>query len=145
MALRCKARKELIRRAMNTHTFDHHSVTCPICQRAGNLKQIKKCNGLFTCPHCQERLVVSWSGHYVRDPHSSKQVEMTHLLRRQSRPWARILRDFSFIKRTAAIAAIGSAILLGISVVTLETLKSGQESNSEPSKEIVVDPPQEPS
>lgn len=67
---------------------------------------------------------------------------MTHLLRRQSRPWARILRDFKLPARTAAIAAIGSAILLGISVVTLETLKPGQEFNQEPSKEIVVDPPQ---
>ncbi len=129
---------------MNTHTFDHHSVTCPICQRTGNLKQIKKCNGLFTCPYCQERLVVSWSGHYVRDPHSSNPVEMTHVLRRQSRPWARILRDFSFIKKTAAIAAIGSVILLGISVVTLETLKPEQETLQEPSPEIIVDdPPQD--
>jgi len=69
---------------------------------------------------------------------------MTHVLRRQSRPWARILRDFSFIKKTAAIAAIGSVILLGISVVTLETLKPEQETLQEPSPEIIVDdPPQD--
>ena len=109
---------------MNTHTFDNHSVTCPICQRTANLKPVKICNGLFTCPSCQERLVVTWSGHYVRDPYNCKQVTITHLLRRQSRPWARILRDFGLIKRPAAIIAIGSAILFGVSVVTLESLTS---------------------
>lgn len=109
---------------MNTHTFDNHSVTCPICQRTGSRKPVKICNGLFTCPSCQERLVVTWSGHYVRDPYNCKQVTVTHLIRRQSRPWARIVRDFGFIKRPAAIIAIGSAVLFGVSVVTLESLNS---------------------
>ena len=113
---------------MNTHTFDNHSVTCPICQRTGSRKLVKICNGLFTCPSCQERLVVTWSGHYVRDPYNCKQVTVTHLLRRQSRPWARIVRDFGFIKRPAAIIAIGSAVLFGVSVVTLESLNSERKS-----------------
>lgn len=112
---------------MNTHTFDNHSVTCPICQRTGNLKPLKMCNGLFTCPHCQERLVVSWSGHYVRDPHHNKQVAISHLLRRQSRPWARMLRDFNLIKRPAAIVAIGSAILLGASLFSLKSVDSERQ------------------
>lgn len=107
---------------MNTHTFGNHSVTCPICQRTGNLKLVKIGNGLFTCPSCQERLVVTWSGHYVRDPFNGKQVTIAHLLRRQSRPWARILRDFGSLARPSAIIAVGSAILLGLSVITLESL-----------------------
>lgn len=112
---------------MNTHTFDNHSVTCPICQRHGSLKQIKIYNGLFTCPHCQEQLVVSWSGHYVRDPHKSRQLTLTHLLRRQSRPWARILRDFGFVKRPSVIVAVGSAVLLGISFISLKNIEAEQK------------------
>ena len=113
---------------MNTHTFGNHSVTCPICQRSGNLKPFKMCNGLFTCPYCQERLVVSWSGHYVRDPHNCNQVIITHVLRRQSRPWARIVRDFGSLARPSVILAVGSAILLGASVITIERFSSsGQQ------------------
>lgn len=133
---------------MNTHTFGNHSVTCPICQRTDSLKRIKTCRGLFTCPHCQERLVVSWSGHYVRDPHNCRQVTIAHLLRRQSRPWARMLRDFSFLKRPSTLVAIGSAILFGVSVIGLETC-SRQQNNSldgltEKATEL-VNPPKNPS
>lgn len=112
---------------MNTHTFGNHSVTCPICQRTGNLKLVKMCNGLYTCPSCQERLVVTWSGHYVRDPFNGKQVTIAHLLRRQSRPWARILRDFGSLARPSTIIAVGSAILFGVSVITIESLNSQQK------------------
>ncbi len=105
---------------MNTHTFGNYSVTCPICQRIGGLKQVKVGNGLFTCPHCQEQLVVTWSGHYVRDPHKCKQVVIPQLLRRQSRPLARILRDFGNFQRPSLILAFGSAILFGVSFIALE-------------------------
>lgn len=107
---------------MNTHTFGNHSVTCPICQRSDRPKQIKIGHGLYTCPYCQEKLVVCWSGHYVRDPHNCKQVVVAHLLRRQSRPWARIVRDLGFLKRPSVLVALGSAILLGVSVISLESL-----------------------
>lgn len=66
--------------------------------------------------------MVSWSGHYVRDPHNCKQIMVAHVLRRQSRPWARIMRDFGFLKRPSVLIALGSAILLGVSVVSLESL-----------------------
>lgn len=122
---------------MNTHTFGNHSVTCPICQRTGSLKLIKICNGLFTCPSCQERLVVTWSGHYVRDPHNNcKQAEIAQLLRRQSRPFARIIRDFGFIKHPPIIVAIASAIVLGISVIALENSKSSDKQLPETSEQI---------
>lgn len=129
---------------MNTHTFGNHSVTCPICQRTGNLKPIKTCSGLFTCPYCQERLVVSWSGHYVRDPHTCNQLIIAHVLRRQSKPWARIWRDFGFFKRPAVIIAVGSAILFGVGVITIENLNPQQ-----PIQDLLelreVDPPESPS
>lgn len=85
------------------------------------------CNGLYTCPSCQERLVVTWSGHYVRDPFNGKQVTIAHLLRRQSRPWARIVRDFGSLARPSTIIALGSAILFGVSVITIESLNSQQK------------------
>ncbi len=111
---------------MNTHTFGNHSVTCPICQRTDKFKPHQLCHGLYTCPYCQEKLVVSWSGHYVRDPHNCKQVMLAHLLRRQSRPWARIMRDLGLLKRPSVLIALGSAILLGVSVVSLESLNRQQ-------------------
>jgi hypothetical protein len=129
---------------MNTHTFGNNSVTCPICRRTGNLKLVKMCNGLFTCPSCQERLVVTWSGHYVRDPFSGKQVTISHLLRRQSRPWARILRDFNSLARPSVLVAVGSAILFGVSAIAIESLNPEQKPLQgllEQVTELVDDPP----
>jgi hypothetical protein len=129
---------------MNTHTFGNHSVTCPICQPTGRLKLVKISNGLFTCPSCQERLVVTWSGHYVRDPFNGKQVMLVQLLRRQSRPWARILRDFGSLVRPAALVAIGSAILYGASVIALESLNPQQNPVQGILEQVteMVDPPE---
>lgn len=129
---------------MNTHTFGNHSVTCPICQRTGSLKLVKIGNGLFTCPSCQERLVVTWSGHYVRDPFNGNQVMIAHLLRRQSRPWARILRDFGSLARPAAIVAIGSAVLFGVSVIALQSLNSKHQPFQGLLEQVteLVDPPE---
>ena len=129
---------------MNTHTFGNHSVTCPICQRTDKLNLVKIDNGLFTCPSCQERLVVTWSGHYVRDPFNGRQLMIAHLLRRQSRPWARVLRDFGFVKRPSVIIAVGSAILLGLSVITLESLNPQQNRFQGLLEQVteIVDPPE---
>ncbi len=117
---------------MNTHTFGNHYTTCPICQRSSNFKLIKMCNGLFTCNSCQEKLVVTWSGHYVRDPFSGKQVLVAQLLRRQSRPWARIIRDLGSIKRPFVYAAIGMLIVCA-SVFTIESVNRQQN----PSNQVV--------
>jgi hypothetical protein len=99
---------------MNTHIFDNHYVTCPICQRNAMPKPVKTCIGLFSCPYCQEKLVVCQSGHYVRDPFALRQVIVSETLRRQSRPLARILRDFILLKRPVVAFIIGSAIVLGM-------------------------------
>jgi uncharacterized protein YbaR (Trm112 family) len=99
---------------MNTHTFDNHYVTCPICQKNTKPKPIKTCIGLFTCPYCQERLVVSQSGHYVRDPFTFRQIIISSTLRRQSRPLARIIRDFALFKGPLVALMLGSIILLSL-------------------------------
>ncbi|KAB8315915.1 hypothetical protein SD81_031820 [Tolypothrix campylonemoides VB511288] len=103
---------------MNTHTFDNHYVTCPICQRNATPKPVKTCIGLFTCPYCQERLVVCQSGHYVRDPVGYKQIIISSALRRQSRPLARILRDFVILKRPVVSLVVGGAIVLSMIGIT---------------------------
>lgn len=110
---------------MNTHTFDNHYVTCPICQRNATSKPKLDCTGLFACPYCQEKLVVSQSGHYVRDPFTLKQVIIAETLRRQSRPLARIVRDFIILKRPLLALAVVSTTI--ISVVALTQQNTSKE------------------
>ena len=45
---------------------------------------------------------------------------LAQLLRRQSRPWARIIRDFGSVARPSALALAGSALLLGASFIFLD-------------------------
>lgn len=99
---------------MNAPTFDGHSVTCPICNRHEGLNQGKILNGLFTCPYCQARLVVTWSGHYVRDPFNFKQVAIGKMLQRQSRPLARLLRDFGIVKHPSLIVMVVATVMFGL-------------------------------
>jgi hypothetical protein len=103
---------------MSTDTFDNHYVTCPICQRNNRTKPIKSYVGLFTCPYCQERLVVCQSGHYVRDPFIWRQMMISSSLRRQSRPLARMIRDFIFLKRPLLSLIVGSTVVLSIFIMT---------------------------
>ncbi|MDB9482322.1 hypothetical protein PN476_06785, partial [Dolichospermum circinale CS-537/05] len=99
---------------MSTNTFDNHYVTCPICQRNNRTTPIKSYIGLFTCPYCQEKLVVCQSGHYVRDPFIWRQMMISSDLRRQSRPLARMIRDFISIKRPLLSLVLGSVVFLAI-------------------------------
>ena len=110
---------------MNPHTFSNHHTTCPICQKSTKLKLVKMCEGLFTCNSCQEKLVVTWSGHYVRDPFSGKQMLVGQLLRRQSNPWARIMRDLGSIKRPFMYVAIG-VLIVGASVFSVDSIHNQQ-------------------
>ena len=45
---------------------------------------------------------------------------LAQVLRRQSRPWARILRDFGSLARPSALVVVGSAILFGVSLIFLD-------------------------
>ncbi|WP_026733436.1 hypothetical protein [Fischerella sp. PCC 9605] len=121
---------------MNTHTFDNHYVTCPICQRNSTPKPVKTYVGLFTCPYCQERLVVSSSGHYVRDPFTFKQIMISSMLRRQSRPLARLIRDLIVLKRPLFVLAVGGAILFGMIAVSQQ---NRNDDASSPSIEKIKD------
>ena len=114
---------------MSTNTFHNHYVTCPICQRNNRTTPIKSYIGLFACPYCQEKLVVCQSGHYVRDPFIWKQMMISSDLRRQSRPLARMIRDFISIKRPLLSLVLGSVVFLAIMTIT-------QNNTSQDSQEI---------
>lgn len=105
---------------MNAYSFSDRSVTCPICHRAGRMKPGDLFGGLYTCPHCQARLVISWSGHYVRDPFSFDGVAVARVLRRQSSPLARIMRDLGLTRRPGAIAIVTGILVAGMTWATLE-------------------------
>jgi uncharacterized protein YbaR (Trm112 family) len=111
---------------MNTHTFDNHYLTCPICQKNATPKPVKSCVGLFSCPYCQEKLVVSQSGHYVRDPFILRQIMLSSALRRQSRPLARILRDFMLLRPMLTLA-VGGVILFGMLAATQQNTSYQQD------------------
>lgn len=104
---------------MNTPTFKSHSVTCPICNSSSALPPAEMFNGLFTCPHCHSHLVITWSGHYVRDPFAVKQLSMGQSLRRQSRPLARLRRDLCR-QYLPMLAIAGSVVFLGLTISSLE-------------------------
>ena len=104
---------------MNAPTFDAHSPTCPVCHRSNLVKSGKLLTGLLVCQHCRERLVISWSGHYVRDPFHLRQLGVERSLRRDSHPFYRILRDLRFTPPHVLVAILAGTLLVGlISVVT---------------------------
>ncbi|WP_017663226.1 hypothetical protein [Baaleninema simplex] len=109
--------------AMSAPTSNTHSITCPICHHTDKIHAGQLFNGLYTCPSCQTRLVICWSGHFVRDPFSLSRLDFGQILRRQSRPFSRILRDVGALKWFAALGAVA----LG---VTLLSLHAGESSNS---------------
>ncbi|KST66756.1 hypothetical protein [Mastigocoleus testarum] len=120
---------------MNTHTFDNHYLTCPICQKDAAPKPIKSCTGLYTCPYCQERIVVCKSGNYVRDPFVLKRIMISSTLRRQSQPIARILRDFVLLKRPLLSFMVGIFIVLGV----LATSQQHTDVNNTTQQELNTD------
>ncbi|MBP0001250.1 MAG: hypothetical protein J7641_20045 [Cyanobacteria bacterium SID2] len=111
---------------MSAPTFDTHSITCPICHHTDKVRAGKLFNGLYTCPSCQTRLVVCWSGHYVRDPFSLGRLDFAQILRRQSRPVSRMLRDVSPLKWMAALGVVA----VGITMISLHAAQSNNSSGS---------------
>ena len=101
---------------MNAPTYNTHSVTCPICHRSSVVGPVGMVSGLFTCPHCHSHMVISWSGHFVRDPFSLKQLTVGKMLRRESRPLARLQRDLGIGKYFGLLALLGSAVFLGFAI-----------------------------
>ncbi|NEQ72587.1 MAG: hypothetical protein F6K24_15575 [Okeania sp. SIO2D1] len=103
---------------MSAPTSKSHYVTCPICNRSSAARPLEVFNGLFTCPYCHSHLVISWSGHYVRDPLVLQQLDLGQMLRRQSRPLARLRRDLSR-QYLPIVVVIGSVILFGGAIASL--------------------------
>ncbi|MDJ0674274.1 MAG: hypothetical protein QNJ36_02540 [Calothrix sp. MO_167.B42] len=125
---------------MNTHNnIDNHYLTCPICQNNGKSQLIKTGSGLFTCPYCQERLVVSHSGHYVRDPFAWKQTIFCESLRTQSRPNTNIFRKFFLFKRPFASLILVAAMMVGVVFITQQKV-SDKDSPAIPK----IDQPDKP-
>lgn len=117
---------------MNAHTFDTHSPVCPICHRPGVIKPHKLLKGLLTCQNCRERLVVSWSGHYVRDPFTLNSLATGHRLRRESRPLARMRRDFRPTGLSVVWTVVGSAIFMGTALFLMQTVPIKQKPLAQP-------------
>jgi len=112
---------------MNAPTYNTHSVTCPICHRSSIVGPVGMVSGLFTCPHCHSHMVISWSGHFVRDPFSLKQLTVGKMLRRESRPLARIQRDLGIGKHFPLLAILGSAVFLGFAIVATDQSLARQQ------------------
>lgn len=113
---------------MNAPTYNTHSVTCPICHRSSVVGPVGMVSGLFSCPHCHSHLVISWSGHFVRDPFSLKQLTVGKMLRRESRPLARIQRDLGIGKHFPLLALLGSAVFLGFAIAATDQSLPRQQS-----------------
>lgn len=109
---------------MNAPTFDAHSSVCPICRQANSAKTNKTLTGLLVCQQCQERLVISWSGHYVRDPFHLRQLGMERSLRRESHPFYRILRDLRLTRPNVFVALLAGSLLVGVLSVFSEKFAS---------------------
>ena len=97
--------------------------------------------GLLTCQHCRERLVVSCSGHYVRDPFAFKQLNQGQLLRQQSHPLARFWRDLKVSSQPFLLATFGSALLVGVALVFYQGGVSSQSNGISQPKATILDRP----
>lgn len=120
---------------MNAPTFDARSPICPICQRSNTVQSHKLLTGLLTCKHCQERLVVSSSGHYVRDPFHLRHLSVERMLRRESHPFYRILRDLRITRLNVLLALLAGTLLVG----GLSTISSKLVPTSDSSAQSQID------
>jgi len=95
------------------HSSYRSNVTCPVCHRTKATKIGSRVSGLVKCHHCQVCLVVSWSGHYVRDPygHTSSQVPS-----RQERSAPQAFQNFSRFSYFSIAIVLGSLLLGGIAL-----------------------------
>jgi hypothetical protein len=91
---------------MGTPAFDTHAIVCPHCARPSRHVPDEPLNGLYTCPNCKTRLVVSWSGHFVRDPATSHYYGLTRGLRRTGQPIKRAIREIGIMPIVGLIGAI---------------------------------------
>jgi hypothetical protein len=119
---------------MSAYTFDSPASSCPICRRTSAVKLNTVVRGLLTCKYCQERLVITWSGHYVRDPFN-RQLSAARMLRRESHPIARMLRDFGVAKHASLFAALSGIVFLSL-ILSFSGQITSQKGTPTPSTPI---------
>jgi hypothetical protein len=103
---------------MSVYTYDSDAATCPVCHHRVSLPQpMHLVSGLLTCPQCRVRLVRSRSGNFVRDPFTGQRAPTGQALRRQSRPFARLLRDAGITRSPSVVTIVGGLMLLGLTLV----------------------------
>jgi hypothetical protein len=107
---------------MNVPSFEAQSPICPVCRRSGNFKSPKLLAGLLTCPHCRSRLVVSWSGHYVRDPFTLRQLSVEQSLRRGNHPLFRLWRQATTPRSLLLWAVLTSTLFIGMTTLFASNL-----------------------
>ena len=115
---------------MHARASDSSLATCPICQAPSTILSGDRFNGLYICQNCQERLVISWSGHYVRDPFALRYLGLGKMLRRQSSPLSRMLRDIGLNNPSRWLIAGGIAAL-GITFMAVGGLTPGWSPSPE--------------
>ncbi|OUC14216.1 MAG: hypothetical protein B0A82_13080 [Alkalinema sp. CACIAM 70d] len=98
---------------MSAEFFDRSYSHCTVCQGSALFCEGLAIGGLKVCPHCGERLVVSGSGHYVRDPFRWK-LPSVKILRHQSHPLSRLVRDSGLKTPSSILALIASLFLIGM-------------------------------
>ncbi len=84
--------------------------------------------------------MVSWSGHYVRDPFISRHRQAESLLRRKSHPIARIWRNLNQPCSLLLFAALGSAICIGVASLLLPNASELTPESKPVNKENVQRP-----
>lgn len=99
---------------MSAEFSDRSCASCPICKNATVAVEGTALEGLLVCPSCGSRLVVSGSGHFVRDPFRWNARVASKLLRHQSHPLARLMRDSGFTPQSSVLVVFVSLLLLGI-------------------------------
>jgi hypothetical protein len=109
---------------MNAPTFDAHPSVCPICHHSSLMPSHKLLPGLLVCEHCRERVVVSRSGHFVRDPFRFRQAKLERSLRRESHPVNRILRDLKTTRPNVWCVLLAGTLLFGGAVLSSDKLRS---------------------
>jgi DNA-directed RNA polymerase subunit RPC12/RpoP len=123
---------------MNTHLFgqsSQRSLSCPICSQAQIKKEQLQCSGLVRCKYCHDRIVVSWSGSYVRDPFAFGSLEAQLRLRRQSHPLLRVLpgKQNEWVKFLGGVALV---VVLGGGLCRLAAASKTLKSADQPSASI---------
>ncbi len=99
---------------MNTQLFGQSSLSCPVCNQAQIKKDRLQSSGLVLCKYCHDRIVVSWSGSFVRDPFVFGSIETQIMLRRQSHPLIRIVRDWSFLQKGEWMKFVGGLVVVSL-------------------------------